>query len=75
MGEAADSAYHSAFMADYDRADEAHERACMAESEGPYTCIKCTAGTWNDDDWCDDCREEARVENERLATMGGQNDG
>jgi len=26
---------------------------------GPYTCCQCTAATWNDDDWCDDCRRPA----------------
>lgn len=31
------------------------------ESAGPYTCIRCLAGTWNDDDICDACREEARA--------------
>ena len=25
-------------------------------SDGPYTCTRCTASTWNDDDLCDECR-------------------
>jgi len=29
------------------------------ESGGPYTCCRCTASTWNDDDWCDECRAES----------------
>ena len=29
------------------------------DSAGPYTCIRCLAGTWNDDDICDECRAEA----------------
>ena len=28
-------------------------------SEGPYTCIKCCAATWNDCDVCDDCENDA----------------
>ena len=24
---------------------------------GPFTCCQCCAPTWNDDDWCDDCRD------------------
>lgn len=31
------------------------------ESAGPYTCIRCCVGTWNDDDICDACAEEARA--------------
>ncbi len=37
-----------------------------AESDGPYTCCRCDNSTWNDDDWCDRCVEEARLENERM---------
>lgn len=31
------------------------------ESTGPYTCIRCLAGTWNDSDICGACAEEARA--------------
>lgn len=35
------------------------------EEAGPYTCIRCTRGTDNDDDLCDFCREESRKDMER----------
>lgn len=30
------------------------------ESDGPYTCIRCCAGTWNDNDLCDECAGGSR---------------
>lgn len=34
----------------------------LPESSGPYTCKSCLTGTWNDDDLCDDCAEQGRLE-------------
>ena len=31
-------------------------------SGGPYTCCRCCADTWNDDDWCDACRDQAAAD-------------
>ena len=42
-------------------------QATVLPCDGPYNCKACLAGTWNDDDLCDDCREEARDELRRLA--------
>ena len=36
------------------------DRDEQQESDGPYTCIKCLASTWNDCDVCDDCENEAK---------------
>lgn len=30
-------------------------------SDGPYTCCQCLDATSNDDDWCDDCVRESRL--------------
>lgn len=30
--------------------------------DGPYTCTSCCANTWNDDDYCDDCKRIVREE-------------
>lgn len=39
------------------------------ESDGPYNCLSCLAGTWNDSEVCDDCIEEARLEMARLDAL------
>jgi len=37
------------------------------ESSGPYTCTSCCAGTWNDDDLCDDDGRE--LDRDRVVAM------
>lgn len=44
----------------YDGMSHSVAEPCAADiyeevSAGPYTCIRCLAGTWNDSDICDDC--------------------
>ena len=42
--------------------------AALTKESGPHTCCQCNAATWNDDDWCDECVEAARAENNRPAS-------
>ena len=39
---------------------------------GPYTCCQCTAATWNDDDWCNECVAEAQAEIDRIAALDAE---
>lgn len=36
------------------------------EGDGPYTCMRCIASTWNDDDVCDACVAEFAKQNEEM---------
>lgn len=48
----------------------------MTEEEylGPYTCIRCLEPTFNDNDICDSCREEAKLEAVNRALAKGLKD-
>jgi hypothetical protein len=40
------------------------------DEDGPYTCMSCCCGTWNDSDLCDDCANICPMCGEPLGDEG-----